>query len=235
MAYPLTLTLTLSLGGRGKKRGSMLEKIKEELVALNQALPKKNLVVWTGGNVSIRDPESGLVVIKASGVMFEDLTPESMVVLDMDGKIVEGNLKASSDTASHIYIYRHRPDVNGIVHTHSRYATAFAAVGKPIPVYLTAQADEFGGPVPCAGFALIGGEEIGKQVLAHIGKSPAVLLKNHGVFSIGPSGKAAVKAAVMVEDIAATVWMALQIGTPQEIAAEDVEKLHYRYTHVYGQ
>lgn len=213
----------------------MLEKIKEELVALNQALPKKNLVVWTGGNVSIRDPESGLVVIKASGVMFEDLTPESMVVLDMDGKIVEGNLKASSDTASHIYIYRHRPDVNGIVHTHSRYATAFAAVGKPIPVYLTAQADEFGGPVPCAGFALIGGEEIGKQVLAHIGKSPAVLLKNHGVFSIGPSGKAAVKAAVMVEDIAATVWMALQIGTPQEIAAEDVEKLHYRYTHVYGQ
>jgi L-ribulose-5-phosphate 4-epimerase len=213
----------------------MLEKIKQELVTLNQALPKNNLVAWTSGNVSMRDPESGLVAIKASGVMFEDLTPESMVVVDLDGKIVEGKLKASSDTASHLYIYRHRPDVNGVVHTHSRYATAFAAAGKAIPVYLTAQADEFGGPVPCAGFALIGGEEIGKQVIEHIGKSPAVLLKNHGVFTIGPSGVAAVKAAVMVEDIAATAWMALQIGNPEEIAAEDVEKLHYRYTHVYGQ
>ncbi len=213
----------------------MLEKIKEELVALNQALPKNNLVVWTGGNVSMRDPESGLVAIKPSGLGFEELTPDSMVVVDLDGKIVEGSLKPSSDTASHLYIYRHRPDVNGVVHTHSRYATAFAAVGKAIPVYLTAQADEFGGPVPCAGFALIGGEEIGRQVVEHIGKSPAVLLKNHGVFTIGPCGKAAVKAAVMVEDIAATVWMALQIGAPQEIAAEDVEKLHYRYTHVYGQ
>lgn len=213
----------------------MLEKIKKELVALNQALPKNNLVVWTGGNVSMRDPESGLVAIKPSGLGFDELTPESMVVVDLDGKIVEGSLKPSSDTASHLYIYRHRPDVNGVVHTHSRYATAFAAVGKSIPVYLTAQADEFGGPVPCAGFALIGGEEIGKQVVEHIGKSPAVLLKNHGVFTIGPSGKAAVKAAVMVEDIAATVWMAMQIGTPLEIAAEDVEKLHYRYTNVYGQ
>ncbi len=213
----------------------MLEKIKQELVALNQALPKNNLVVWTGGNVSIRDPESGLVAIKPSGLGFDELTPESMVVVDLDGKIVEGSLKPSSDTASHLYVYRHRPDVNGVVHTHSRYATAFAAVGKSIPVYLTAQADEFGGPVPCAGFALIGGEEIGKQVVEHIGKSPAVLLKNHGVFTIGPSGKAAVKAAVMVEDVAATVWMAMQIGNPQEIEAEDVEKLHYRYTNVYGQ
>jgi L-ribulose-5-phosphate 4-epimerase len=217
------------------RRNKMLEKIKQELVALNQALPKNNLVVWTGGNVSIRDPESGLVAIKPSGLGFDELTPESMVVVDLDGKIVEGSLKPSSDTASHLYVYRHRPDVNGVVHTHSRYATAFAAVGKSIPVYLTAQADEFGGPVPCAGFALIGGEEIGKQVVEHIGKSPAVLLKNHGVFTIGPSGKAAVKAAVMVEDVAATVWMAMQIGNPQEIEAEDVEKLHYRYTNVYGQ
>lgn len=213
----------------------MLEKIKQELVTLNQALPKNNLVVWTGGNVSIRDPESGLVVIKPSGVYFEDLTPESMIVVDINGKMVEGSLKPSSDTASHLFIYRQRPDVNGVVHTHSRYATAFAAVGKSIPVYLTAQGDEFGGPIPCAGFALIGGEEIGRQVIEHIGKSSAVLLKNHGVFTIGKTGSEAVKAAVMVEDIAATVWMALQIGTPSEIPPEDVEKLHYRYTHVYGQ
>jgi L-ribulose-5-phosphate 4-epimerase len=217
------------------RRNKMLEQIKEELVKLNQALPKNNLVVWTGGNVSIRDPHSGLVVIKPSGLAFDELTSESMVVVDMGGRIVEGNLKASSDTASHLYVYRNMPEVNGVVHTHSRYATAFAAVGKPIPVYLTAHGDEFGGEVPCAGFALIGGEEIGKQIVEHIGKSPAILLQNHGVFTVGKSGKDAVKAAVMVEDIAATVWLAMQIGTPIPIAPENVEKLHYRYTHVYGQ
>ncbi|MCX6065320.1 MAG: L-ribulose-5-phosphate 4-epimerase [Chloroflexi bacterium] len=213
----------------------MLENIKAELVKLHLELPKHNLVVWTGGNVSIRDPQSGLVVIKPSGVRYEDLRAEDMVVVDLNGKILEGSLKPSSDTASHLYIYRQREDVNGVVHTHSRYATAFAAVNKPIPVYLTAQADEFGCEIPCAGFALIGGEEIGKQVIECIGTSTAVLLKNHGVFTIGSSGQSAVKSAVMVEDIAATVWMALQIGTPDVIPAENVEKLHYRYTHVYGQ
>jgi len=213
----------------------MLEKLKEELVQLHLELPKHNLVVWTGGNVSARDPESGLVVIKASGVRYEDMRPEHMVVVDLDGKIVEGDFKPSSDTASHLYIYKHRPDVGGVVHTHSVYATAFAAVNKPIPVVLTAIADEFGGPIPCGGFALIGDEAIGKVVVDSIGKSPAVLLKNHGVFTIGKNAKNAVKAAVMTEDNAKAVWMALQIGIPDEIPAEDVEKLHYRYTHVYGQ
>ena len=175
------------------------------------------------------------MAIKPSGIMYEDLRPEDHVVVDLEGDIVEGTLKPSSDTASHLYIYRHRPDVNGIVHTHSPYATAFAAVGKPIPVYLTAMADEFGGPIPCAGFALIGGEEIGQQVVEHIGDLPAVLLKNHGVFTVGKSARHAVKAAVMVEDVARTVWYALQIGQPDEIAPDDVAKLHYRYTHVYGQ
>jgi L-ribulose-5-phosphate 4-epimerase len=149
--------------------------------------------------------------------------------------MIEGDLKASSDTASHLYIYRHRPDVNGVVHTHSNYATAFAALGKPIPVYLTAQGDEFGGPIPCGGFALIGGEEIGKIVVESIGTSSAVLLKNHGVFTIGPTGESALKAAVMVEDIARTVWLALQIGQPDEIPAEMIEKLYDRYQHEYGQ
>ncbi|MCZ7572503.1 MAG: L-ribulose-5-phosphate 4-epimerase [Ardenticatenaceae bacterium] len=198
-------------------------------------LPKNGLVTWTGGNASARDPETGLVVIKPSGVMYEDLRPEDHVVLTVDGEIVEGALKPSSDTASHLYIYRHRPDVNSVVHTHSAYATAFAALGRPIPVFLTAIADEFGGPIPCAGFALIGGEEIGQQVVEHIGTSPAVLLKNHGVFTVGPTATAAVKAAVMVEDIARAVWLALQLGQPDEIPAEDVAKLHHRYTHVYGQ
>ncbi|KPL81929.1 L-ribulose-5-phosphate 4-epimerase [Herpetosiphon geysericola] len=213
----------------------MLETLKHELWKLHLELPKNGLVTWTSGNVSARDPETNLVVIKPSGVMFEDLQPADHVVLDLDGNVIEGELKPSSDTASHLYIYRHRPDVNGIVHTHSPFATAFAANGKSIPVYLTAMADEFGGPIPCAGFALIGGEEIGQQVVEHIGTSPAVLLQNHGVFTIGKSAKAAVKAAVMTEDVARTTWYALQIGQPQEIASDDVAKLHYRYTNVYGQ
>ena len=213
----------------------MLEKLKEELVQLHLELPKNNLVAWTSGNVSQRDDETGCVVIKASGIRYEEMRPEHMVVVDMNGKVTEGNYKPSSDVYSHLYIYKHRPDVGGVVHTHSRYATAFAAVGKEIPCVLTAMADEFGGPIPCGGFALIGDEAIGKIVIESIGKSPAVLLKNHGVFTIGKNALAAVKAAVMTEDVAATVWMALQLGTPDVIPQEDVDKLHYRYTNVYGQ
>jgi len=213
----------------------ILETLREELWQLHMELPKSNLVAWTSGNVSLRDKDSGLVMIKPSGIRYEALRPEHMVIVDLEGKVVEGTLKYSSDTASHLYIYRARPDVNGVVHTHSPYATAFAAVGRPIPVYLTAHGDEFGGPIPCGGFALIGGEEIGKIVVETIGSSRAVLLKNHGIFTIGPSAEAAVKAAVMVEDIARTVWLALQIGQPDEIPADMVEKLNYRYTHIYGQ
>lgn len=213
----------------------MLEHLRQEVWKLHLELPKNNLVAWTSGNVSARDPETGLVVIKPSGVKYEDLTPDNLIIVDLQGKVVAGELKPSSDTASHLTIYRHRPDVFGIVHTHSRYATAFAAVNQPIPVVLTAMGDEFGGPIPIGRFALIGGEEIGKVVLESIGSSSAVLLKNHGVFTIGPSAEAALKAAVMVEDVAATVWLALQIGQPDKIPAEDVAKLHHRYTHIYGQ
>ena len=213
----------------------MLESLRNQVWQLHLELPKNNLVTWTGGNVSARDPETVYVVIKPSGVRYETLRPEHMVIVDLQGNPIEGDLKPSSDTASHLYIYRHRPDVYGVVHTHSPYATAFAAVGRPIPVYLTAMADEFGGPIPCGGFALIGGEDIGRVVIETIGSSLAVLLKNHGVFTIGRSAEAAVKAAVMVEDVARTVWYALQIGQPDEISPEAVAKLHYRYTHVYGQ
>lgn len=213
----------------------LLKAIREELVYLNQELPANGLVSWTSGNVSIRDPQTGYVVIKPSGVKFPDLTAESMVVVDLDGNSIDGRLKPSSDTASHLYIYRHRPDVNGVVHTHSNYATAFAAIGEPIPVYLTAQADEFGGPIPCGGFALIGGEQIGKVVVDSIGSSPAVLLKNHGVFTVGPSGEAALKAAVMVEDITRTVWLAKQVGKPDAIPQVQIERLHQRYLDDYGQ
>lgn len=213
----------------------MLEQLRAEVYRLHLELPKNNLVAWTSGNVSARDSETGLVVIKPSGLRYEALTPESMVIVNLDGQVIEGTFKPSSDTASHLYIYRHRPDVFGIVHTHSSYATAFAALGRPIPVYLTSMADEFGGPIPCGGFALIGGEEIGKVVVETIGNSPAVLLKNHGVFTVGKNAEAAVKAAVMTEDVARTVWLAFQIGAPEEIAPENVTRLHHRYTHEYGQ
>jgi len=213
----------------------MLQELKEQLVELHLELPKNALVAWTSGNVSARDAETGLVVIKPSGVRYEALRPEHMVVVDLAGSVVEGDLKPSSDTASHLYIYRHRPDVGGVVHTHSPYATAFAAVGRPIPVVLTAIADEFGGAIPCGDFCLIGDDSIGKMVIDCIGESPAVLLKNHGVFTVGRSAEAALKAAIMTEDNAHTVWLALQLGIPDEIPAEDVARLHQRYTHAYGQ
>jgi L-ribulose-5-phosphate 4-epimerase len=213
----------------------MLEDLKAELHLLHLELVKNDLVKWTGGNVSARDTESGLIVIKPSGVRYEELRPEDHVVLNLDGEVMEGQLKPSSDTQSHLYIYKHREDVNGVVHTHSPYATSFAAIGKPIPCCLTAIADEFGGPIPCAGFALIGSEAIGQQVIEHIGRSTAVLLKQHGVFAIGKTPRAAVKAAVMVEDVARIVWLALQIGEVKEIERKDIEKLHERYSNVYGQ
>ena len=213
----------------------LLREIREELVGLNQALPEYGLCTWTMGNVSVRDPKSGLVAIKPSGVMFPDLTPESMVVVDLDGNVQDGNLLPSSDTASHLYIYRHLESVNGVVHTHSNYATAFAANDMEIPIVLTAMGDEFGAAIPCGGFALIGGEEIGKVVVETIGSGRSVLLKNHGVFTVGETGKSAVKAAVMTEDSAKTVWLSLQIGTPDVISDENVKAMQYFARNLYGQ
>jgi L-ribulose-5-phosphate 4-epimerase len=214
-----------------------LSQLREEVCRLHAELPRNNLVAWTSGNISARDPESGLVVIKPSGVKFQDLTPENMVIVDVEGKIIEGTLKASSDTASHCYIYRHMPHVNGIVHTHSRYATAFAVLGRGIPCVTTAMGDEFGGTIPCGRFVLIGSEAIGEVVVESLkdSRSPSCLLQNHGVFATGTTAEKAVQAAVMTEDNAAIVWTALQIGTPITISDEDIAKLHHRYQNVYGQ
>lgn len=215
----------------------LLPELRHKVCELHAELPKNDLVAWTSGNISARDPETGLIVIKPSGLLFEDLTPESMVIIDADGKIVEGTLKPSSDTASHCYIYRHMPDINGIVHTHSRYATAFAVLGREIPCVTTAMADEFGGAIPCGSFALIGGEEIGQIVIETLknSRSPSCLLQSHGVFATGRNAQAAVKAAVMTEDNAAIVWTALQMGTPLPLAQADIDRLYHRYQHVYGQ
>jgi L-ribulose-5-phosphate 4-epimerase len=170
-------------------------------------------------------------------VKFPDLRPDNMVVVDVDGKKVEGDHKPSSDTASHCYIYRHMPQVNGIVHTHSRYATAFAVLAREIPCVTTAMGDEFGGPIPCGGFALIGGEQIGAVVVETLrnSRSPSCLLQNHGVFATGKTAEKAVQAAVMTEDNAAIVWTALQIGTPLTIDPADIDRLYDRYQNVYGQ
>jgi L-ribulose-5-phosphate 4-epimerase len=213
----------------------ILENLRTEICKLHQELPKNNLVTWTSGNLSGRDAETGLVVIKPSGIHYPELTPGNMVVVDLDGKVVEGDFKPSSDTFAHTYIYRHRQDVMGIVHTHSTFATAFAAVGRPIPAVLTAICDEFGGPIPCGGYGKVGGDEIGREVMHAIGDSPAVLMKNHGVFTIGRTPVAAIKAAIMVEDVARTVFYAMQLGQPDEIPPEEVARAHRRYVEEYGQ
>jgi L-ribulose-5-phosphate 4-epimerase len=215
----------------------LLPELRKEVCDLHAELPNNHLVAWTSGNVSARDPESGLVVIKPSGVKFPDLTPENMVVVSIEGDVFEGDYKPSSDTASHCLIYREMPHVNGVVHTHSRYATAFSVLGRSIPCVTTAMADEFGGEIPCGGFCLIGGEEIGRIVVDTLkdSRSPACLLQNHGVFTIGRNTDEAVKAAVMTEENAAIVWMAMQIGSPLTIAQSDIDRLHHRYQTVYGQ
>jgi L-ribulose-5-phosphate 4-epimerase len=211
--------------------------LRQELVALHAELVRYNLVAWTAGNVSARVPGKDLFVIKPSGVSYDDLTPESMVLCDLDGKLVEGDLAPSSDTAAHAYVYRAMPEVGGVVHTHSTYATAWAARAEPIPCVLTAMADEFGGEIPVGPFALIGNDDIGKGIVATLSghRSPAVLMRNHGVFTIGKNARAAVKAAVMCEDVARTVHVARTGGPLVPIAPGDIDALYDRYQNVYGQ
>ena len=212
--------------------------VREVVANLHQQLIKWNLVVWTAGNISQRLHSADLMVIKPSGVRYESLTPESMVVTDLDGNVVDGNEAPSSDTLSHAYIYKHRPDVFGVVHTHSTYATAWGATGQNIPCGLTMMGDEFGGEVPIGPFRLIGSEAIGKGVVDTLKKyphSPAVIMQNHGPFTIGKDAEAAVKAAVMTEEVAHTMWAAKQIGHIIPIDQADIDKLNDRYQNVYGQ
>ena len=217
--------------------GAGVEQLRRMLAELHAALVSNGLVAWTSGNVSARVPGADLMVIKPSGVSYDDLVPESMVVCDLAGSRVAGELLPSSDTASHAYIYRHMPQVGGVVHTHSRYATAWAARGEPIPCVLTAMADEFGGEIPLGPFAPIGGDEIGRAVVETLTghRSPAVLLRSHGVFTIGGTAREAVKAAVMCEDVAATVLLAASRGELSPLAQHQIDALHHRYKTEYGQ
>ncbi len=215
----------------------ILMALRERVCALHAELVRYGLVAWTAGNVSGRVPGEDLFVIKPSGVSYDDLTPGSIVVCDLDGNLVDGDLAPSSDTAAHAYVYRSMPDVGGVVHTHSPYATAWAARGEAIPCVLTAMADEFGGEILVGPFALIGGDDIGKAIVSTLAghRSPAVLMRNHGVFAIGKDAAAAVKAAVMCEDVARTVHLARTAGSVEPIAAEDIDRLYDRYQNVYGQ
>lgn len=211
--------------------------LREQVCALHAELTRYALVVWTAGNVSARVPGHDLMLIKPSGVSYDDLTPENMVLCDLDGEVLEGDLAPSSDTAAQAYVYRHMPHVGGVVHTHSTYATAWASRAEPIPCVLTMMADEFGGPIPVGPFALIGDDSIGRGIVETLegSRSPAVLMQNHGVFSIGTDARSAVKAAVMCEDVARTVHVARQLGEPVPIAEQQVTSLFDRYQNVYGQ
>jgi L-ribulose-5-phosphate 4-epimerase len=217
--------------------GETIERLRREVCALHAELTRYQLVVWTAGNVSARVPGRELLVIKPSGVDYDELTPENMVVCDLDGKVVEGEHAPSSDTEAQAYVYREMPEVGGVVHTHSTYATAWAARGEPVPCVLTMVADEFGGEIPVGPFAIIGDDSIGRGIVETLrgSRSPAVLMQNHGVFTIGPDAKAAVKAAVMCEDVARTVHVARQLGEPVAVEQTAVDQLYERYQNVYGQ
>ena len=216
---------------------SDLQTLRRTVSDLHAELVLYSLVAWTAGNVSARVPGQDLLVIKPSGVSYDDLTPESMIVCDLDGTVVEGGLSPSSDTAAHAYVYRHMPEVGGVVHTHSTYAAAWAARAEPVPCVLTAMADEFGGDIPIGPFALIGDDSIGRGIVATLAghRSPAVIMQNHGVFAIGTDARAAVRAAVMCEGVARSVHLARVLGPTVPIAQADIDRLYDRYQNVYGQ
>ena len=216
---------------------TVVAQLRQEVCDLHAQLTKYQLVIWTAGNVSARVPGHDLMVIKPSGVDYDALTADEMVVCDLHGNLVDGRLSPSSDTTAHAYVYRHMPEVGGVVHTHSTYATAWAARGEPIPCVLTMVADEFGGDVPVGPFALIGDDAIGRGIVDTLrhSRSRAVLMAGHGPFTIGRDARDAVKAAVMLEDVARTVHVARQLGTPAALQPTDVDTLFARYQNVYGQ
>lgn len=218
-----------------------IQTVREDVARLHGELVRYELIVWTGGNVSGRVPGADLFVIKPSGVSYDDLTPDNMILCDLDGNVIPGSAGSdrspSSDTAAHAYVYRHMPDVGGVVHTHSTFAVAWAARGEEIPCVITAMADEFGGPIPIGPFAIIGDDSIGRGIVQTLTghRSRAVLMQNHGPFTIGVDAKDAVKAAVMVEDVARTVHHAREAGPLIPIPQEAIDSLFNRYQNVYGQ
>jgi L-ribulose-5-phosphate 4-epimerase len=216
---------------------STVTQLREQVSSLHAELVRYGLVVWTAGNVSARVPGEDLLVIKASGVSYDDLSPEAMVVCDLSGAVVDGTLAPSSDTFAHAHVYRELPEVGGVVHTHSTYASAWAARGEAVPCVLTAMADEFGGEIPVGPFAVVGDDSIGRGIVDTLRthRCRAVLMANHGVFTIGPDARSAVKTAVMCEDAARTVHLARQLGEPVPMPPDAIDAFYDRYQNVYGQ
>lgn len=207
-----------------------------EVAKANWALPASGLVTMHSGNASGYDPDTDILYIKPSGMDYDQITPDKLVAVRVStGEVLTEGYRPSVDLPHHLFLYRNMPDVRGVIHTHSNYATAFAAVGRPVPLVLTAIADEFGAEIPCAPYIDNEGEHIGEAILKYRNRSPSILMGNHGVFAWGTSPKAALKAAVMTEDVAKTVWLAMQIGSPKEIPAEEAEKWYDRYHNRYGQ
>lgn len=233
----MTNTKSASLADYGPEVLAEIAQVRQIVADLHAELPRWELVVWTAGNVSQRLKTADLMVIKPSGVTYDELSADNMVVTDLYGNLVDGDRAPSSDTAAHAYVYRHMPEIYGVVHTHSTYATAWAARSEPIPCVLTMMADEFGGDIPVGPFALIGDDSIGQGIVQTLkdSRSPAVLMANHGPFTIGKDAKAAVKAAVMVEEVARTVHISRQLGEPTAIPQQDIDSLYDRYQNVYGQ
>ncbi len=213
----------------------LYKKLRERLWGLLREFPENNLGSWTSGNASVRDRNTGYIAIKPSGIPLKRLNPKDMAILDLNGEVIDGSLKPSSDSGAHLYIYRHLPHMGGIIHTHSPYATSFAVVGKSIPFCLTELADITKWEIRCSDFVLPGGENIGKVVVENIGNSPAILLKNHGVIAIGSSGEKALNTAIFVEHSAYIYWLAEQVGKPALISLENVSKIFDYHTTVYGQ
>ncbi|MHB8635505.1 MAG: class II aldolase/adducin family protein [Fimbriimonadaceae bacterium] len=211
--------------------------LRQEVLYANKMLPAAGLVTMHSGNASGYDPRSNTLLIKPSGVDYDRLTADALVMVDvLTGTPVGGSrLKPSVDLPHHLFLYRTYPELGGIVHTHSNYATAFAAVGQPIPLVLTAIADEFGGEIPCTPYVDNEGENIGEAIVKCRTQAPAILLGNHGLFAWGETPRAALKAAIMAEDVAKTIWLAKQIGTPSLLSATEALKWHERYQNRYGQ
>ncbi len=214
-----------------------IERLRLEVCELHQELIRWNLVVWTAGNVSARVPGADLLVIKPSGVRYHELTPDKMAVCDLDGNLVDGDVTPSSDTISHAYVYRHLPEVGGIVHTHSSYATAWACRREPIPPVISMVADEFGGEIPVGPLARVGDDSIGRGIVETLtgSRSKAVLMANHGVFTIGKDALNAVKAAAMCEEVAKTVHLAKALGDPVLLPQDYIDFMNDRYQNIYGQ
>lgn len=213
----------------------MLDALKQEVCAQNHELPRAGLVVGSGGNVSGRCPDTGLVVIKPSGVRFAQLVPDSMVVVDLDGRVIDGAMKPSVDTGIHLYLYRHRPDIGGVCHTHSPYATSFAARGERIPAVLTPITHMLGRDIPCSRYATPGEVDTGAAILEAAEGGKAALVQAHGVFTMGQNATEATSIALYLEEAAKTTHLAMLRGPVEELPPEEIERCYNWYRRNYGQ